>query len=150
MKENGAMVIKIEPGEFSWLNDWLPRSRAWAEAIHNACKTSPVEAVSAATRLQKENDAWLLSLTPKLHRDIADLIRAEVGLLYETIDPSASGATKPKADSDEAADFRERFYHLLPLAIAMDRLRLPAPGDIHTLPAVLQLEGFAATRRWLP
>jgi hypothetical protein len=147
--DKSTSMIDVEPIEFSWMEEWLPRVRASLPRMRAAMMSAESPAIAAARSIgewQNETDAWLRSLSTKKQRDVVELLLAENDMLWETIYPS--DGRKPVVDSDEFTDFRTRFYEGIPLALAIERLTLPRSGFVGDM--WRQLRDFAEERNWLP
>ena len=138
------MTLQLQPIEFSWGNEWLPRVRRSHQLAAVLLKQNdPKGAARALGTWQNEVDAWLTSLSEKKKRDVVELLTAEADLLFISID-----LTDASTNSDEASDFRERYYDAIPLLNAAVRLDLPHIASASR--TFDSLATYAQKRGWLP
>lgn len=128
--------IHVEPIEFNWRTEWLPRARM--RIWHGCTKVSDI--VEAITKWTQETDAWLRGLDPKKQRDIISILEAENGLLWWYIDNQKLHWAR--------FDFRQRWFDAILLARAVERAQLENAAKVIEMYRRLEVE--AEKIGWLP
>jgi hypothetical protein len=138
--------IYIRPLEIKW-SVWRNKIRKdTEEAMDLLREQNVVGAMKLMGQQAQETDAWLRGLTENQQQDIQALARAEMDMLWETIYPSMG--EQPKLLSDDWSDFRIRYFELVPLVVAFERVKLSDHERVRAL--LTQLEEIGMEKEWLP
>jgi len=138
--------IYIRPLEIKW-SAWRDKIRKdTEEAMDLLREKNVVGAMKLMGQQAQETDAWLRGLTENQKEDIQALARAEMDMLWETIYPSYGD--QPLLLSDDWSDFRIRYFELVPLVVAFERVKLSDHERVRFL--LTQLEEIGMEKEWLP
>lgn len=138
--------IYIRPLEIKW-SAWRNKQRKdTEEAMDLLREQNVVGAMKLMGEQAKATDDWLRGLTENQKHDIQALARAEIDMLWETIYPSMG--EQPKILSDDWSDFRIRYFELVPLVVAFERVQLSDHERVRAL--LTHLEEIGMEKEWLP